>query len=1299
MRKSMIKASLLAILLAAWSSGPNSKAAETIVKGVAKAEVFRDNGGGTTLNDLKADPNYPNKPSYVKSIKYAEYPPGDDDGTPPPGDVFNSYGVRISGFITPTEEADYVFYIAADDNAAFYLSTDEDPAHAVQVAYEPQWNPVRNWSETTRRTEAAPENMSAPIHLLKDKVYAWYGLMKEGGGGDNIAIAITKAGDPAPADTDLPMNGDILSASFDFNNIVITAQPSSTAGVDGQKATFSVRSSTPDLTYQWFENGTAIDGATDWSYTVDPITAADKNAKFKVVLTSKDGTKTLTSSEATLSVIGTRQYTKGALRFDFWDGQAAIDPALLGTPIGTYGAGGGTDPDQSGGIEAFDSRAFFPDNSHDNYVGGITGYFIPDQTGTYYFHLKSDDPGQLFLNVDPTDKTKLVADAWPDLVTDSDNDGNADSLVANETGCCNDFQPAGNVRTGGPFTLQQGKKYAMVGLYHEGGGDDYLQVAFTRDGVTTGLDENDLRNFSTIPTKYLEAPAPGVTGPDLALTAQPQSTTVFENRAFSFTVATSGAPTTTLQWQSAPAGSSTFTDIAGATGVKYSGTAPIGMNGTQYRVKAATLDGQAVTSDIATLTVQPDPTPPFVTAANTFFDRTGVQVFFSEPVDAASGTASNYTLDNGATVTSVEVLNSQTVFLHTGAALDASKQYKLTLANIRDLASGGGNVINPTTFNFTTSGAPPAGTFVPGLVTYNRYNGARSVAALRTLIDSGTAPDFTDLLKTFESPVNVLDDAGADFSYGGRLAGWFVPPQTGQYVFYTDSDDNGGLWLSTDSTPANMKQIATETVWSNAREWIISGGSSSLAGKRSDQWTGTQWPSGNAIALVGGQKYYIEELWQEGGGGDDGNATFKLVGESDPATGTPSRITGAVVGIYTDLSNSQPIISGTTPSSPVVFNKGDKITLGVNVSGKAPLTYQWFQNKMAIAGATAATYVINSADVKDIGDYAVKVSNDLGVAWSATPNAQDEEKPGAGDDNLRLIMSNPFLVEAEDYNFGSGKHEAVSDIMPYAGNAYAGLTHAPVLDVDFFNANDESAGGAFAYTRHTADDAGTVEMKGPGDAVDSALGRNRGSFSVTANYGIGWTSVDDPSVAGGDWQNYTRVFPKGKYAVVLGAAHDGVLAEDAGSNLPEINMVLSKVANPTVADGSSVGVEKGDQGLTKLGTFQGNATGAWSSNDLIPLKDAAGNIALIDLDGATTLRLTQWNHDGDEDFLLFYNTETTTSTGHVAIAKAAGGSITITYNATLKSAPAVTGPWTAVAGATSPYTTAATGNAQFFKAE
>jgi hypothetical protein len=44
------------------------------------------------------------------------------------------------------------------------------------------------------------------------------------------------------------------------------------------------------------------------------------------------------------------------------------------------------------------------------------------------------------------------------------------------------------------------------------------------------------------------------------------------------------------------------------------------------------------------------------------------------------------------------------------------------------------------------------------------------------------------------------------------------------------------------------------------------------------------------------------------------------------------------------------------------------------------------------------------------------------------------------------------------------------------------------------------------------------------------------------------------------------------------------------------------------------------------------------------------------------------------------------------------GTLTITFTGSLLSAPALTGPWTPVAGATSPYSTSATGAARFFRA-
>jgi hypothetical protein len=56
---------------------------------------------------------------------------------------------------------------------------------------------------------------------------------------------------------------------------------------------------------------------------------------------------------------------------------------------------------------------------------------------------------------------------------------------------------------------------------------------------------------------------------------------------------------------------------------------------------------------------------------------------------------------------------------------------------------------------------------------------------------------------------------------------------------------------------------------------------------------------------------------------------------------------------------------------------GEPATLKVNAAGNAPLTYQWQKNKVAIAGATAATYTIASAKADDAGAYSVVVKNPI----------------------------------------------------------------------------------------------------------------------------------------------------------------------------------------------------------------------------------------------------------------------------------------------------------------------------------
>lgn len=91
-------------------------------------------------------------------------------------------------------------------------------------------------------------------------------------------------------------------------------------------------------------------------------------------------------------------------------------------------------------------------------------------------------------------------------------------------------------------------------------------------------------------------------------------------------------------------------------------------------------------------------------------------------------------------------------------------------------------------------------------------------------------------------------------AFGARFRGYICAPETGNYTFYIASDDGGELWLSTDATAANKRKIAfmPNCGWVAPRNW-----------------TGFVEQKSVSIALVAGQKYYVEALYKEGGGGDN----------------------------------------------------------------------------------------------------------------------------------------------------------------------------------------------------------------------------------------------------------------------------------------------------------------------------------------------------------------------------------------------------------------------------------------------
>ncbi len=80
-------------------------------------------------------------------------------------------------------------------------------------------------------------------------------------------------------------------------------------------------------------------------------------------------------------------------------------------------------------------------------------------------------------------------------------------------------------------------------------------------------------------------------------------------------------------------------------------------------------------------------------------------------------------------------------------------------------------------------------------------------------------------------------------------------------------------------------------------------------------------------------------------------------------------------------TGTAPAITAAPLSETVVL--GSTLALGVTASGTGPFTYQWSQNGVALAGATASTYTVSGISAATTGNYTVTITSASGTATSA----------------------------------------------------------------------------------------------------------------------------------------------------------------------------------------------------------------------------------------------------------------------------------------------------------------------------
>ena len=128
-----------------------------------------------------------------------------------------------------------------------------------------------------------------------------------------------------------------------------------------------------------------------------------------------------------------------------------------------------------------------------------------------------------------------------------------------------------------------------------------------------------------------------------------------------------------------------------------------------------------------------------------------------------------------------------------------------------------------------------------------------------------------------------------------------------------------------------------------------------------------QWfKDGTAIEGASAAAYTIPVVKSE----DAGIYTVKISNSFSSAESVEAQLT----------VNEKPRIV-TQPVSVKAFEE-DTAVFSVQATGFGPLSYQWYQDGIAIAGANAETFAIQSVEPEDMGTYTVTVTNEIGKAES-----------------------------------------------------------------------------------------------------------------------------------------------------------------------------------------------------------------------------------------------------------------------------------------------------------------------------
>ena len=749
----------------------------------------------------------------------------------------------------------------------------------------------------------------------------------------------------------------------------IDVQPADVAVLEGNFFTLTVAAFTGSngaIGYQWSKDGSAIPGATNSNYTVQPATGAATGAYQCTVYAS--GTNAVTRVAqvrvATTTSVPVFSSTPASTKLGAGSG-VTLAGVILGLQPTTFQwmkggiaiAGATSHVLNIASFSAADAGDYVLVATNPN---GSTS--TPAATLTLAVPCTIPSSSSLFLGKTlhllnssgqtpwPSGDIMVTFGATGNNYTVSESDG-----VPASSGTWSFTSPTLVLNN---FTLQNGTKRVVNFFFSTSGFDcNYFSYASGVPGIVAPAPSGGF---------ILDAPVTP-TGP--TITQQPQSVTVNEGDMATFTVVATGPDPITYQWKRNGA------TIVGATSPTLtSQTGTQSVTGDKFTV-VVTAGGVAVTSNEATLTVTPKPGPVIVT----------------QPQSTTIAAGSFATL-------SVTVQGSPLSFFYQwskdGAALPGETYSTLNLNGVAASAGSYTVVVRDLQGRTTTSSAAVVtinATVNPPVIATQPVGGSAAVGHAFTLVVSvsGTAP-FTyqwkkngDILvgKTFDTLILnplALSDAGSytvdvSNSAGSATSHAAVLTVTGGESCVSEASLRGKtmLLVATGGSapfPASGESVITFGATGNTYT-VAAGGALSPA---SGSWTFDA--NGGSLNVVTLNQFL------------SGTTAVNLA-LSCP-NGFEMYVTGQS-GTHNGTWATQTTPAATAPSITVqpvsqTLTAGGSVTFSVAATGTAPLGYQWRKDGVAISGATGNTLTLTGLLATDAGVYSAVVSNAAGSATSSS---------------------------------------------------------------------------------------------------------------------------------------------------------------------------------------------------------------------------------------------------------------------------------------------------------------------------